>query len=191
VAAPIRLTASHNGGLAISYQPLRMETRVCLSYLSTCSDMLLLVCVTHTSQQSFDLSDQGLPLMRRSFDTRVSIRIGNGLSVGLIQALATLVLVSTFIYLEKAAKLASLPRSTGICDCLVRRDPLLSRLSGAYQGSVSVSYPRFQRDKRIASTRPDSFLFHCRCYPRPATFETLQRGLLLILVLLASVAQPK
>ena len=83
---------------------------MCLSYLSTCSDMLLLVCVTHTSQQSFDPSDQGLPLMRRSFDTRVSISIENGLSVGLVQALATLVLVSTHIYLEKAAKLAAIYR---------------------------------------------------------------------------------
>jgi hypothetical protein len=46
--------------------------------------------------------------MRRSFDTRVSISIGNGLSVGLLQALATLVLVSTDIYLEKAAKLAAI-----------------------------------------------------------------------------------
>ena len=41
--------------------------------------------------------------MRRSFDTRVSISVENGLSIGLIQALATLVLVSTYIYLEKAA----------------------------------------------------------------------------------------
>ena len=50
LAAPIRLTASHSGGFATSYQPLRMETRVCPSYLSACSDMLLLVCVAHTSQ---------------------------------------------------------------------------------------------------------------------------------------------
>jgi hypothetical protein len=35
--------------------------------------------------------------MRRSFDTRVSISIENGLSVGLVQALATLVLVSTVV----------------------------------------------------------------------------------------------
>ena len=104
MAAPIRLTASHSGGSAISYRPLCMETRVCLSYLSTCSDMLLLVCVTHTSQQSFDPSDQGLPLMRRSFDTRVSISIENGLLIGLVQPFATLVLVSTYIYLEKAAE---------------------------------------------------------------------------------------
>ena len=48
--------------------------------------------------------------MRRSFDTRVSISIENGLSVGLVQALATLVLVSTYIYLEKAAKLAAMWR---------------------------------------------------------------------------------
>ena len=48
--------------------------------------------------------------MRRSFDTRVSISIENGLSVGFIQSLATLVLVSTFIYLEKAAKLAAIYR---------------------------------------------------------------------------------
>ena len=68
--------------------------------------MLLLVCVTHASQQSFDPSDQGLPLMGRSFDTRVSMSIENGLLVGLLQA--TLVLVSTCIYLEKAAKLAAI-----------------------------------------------------------------------------------
>ena len=102
------VTASHSGGSATICQPLRIETRVCVSYLSTCSDMLLLVCVTHASQQSFDPSDQGLPLMGRSFDTRVSISIENGLSVGLLQALATLVLVSTYIYLEKAAKLAAI-----------------------------------------------------------------------------------
>ena len=72
--------------------------------------MLLLVCVAHMSQQSFDPSGQGLPLMRRSFDTRVSISIENGLSVGLVQALTTLVLVSTYIYLEKAAKLATMWR---------------------------------------------------------------------------------
>ena len=76
--------------------------------------MLLLVCVTHTSQQSFDPSDQGLPLMRRSFDARVPISVENGLSVGLIQALATLVLVSTYIYLEKAAKLAAIYRHLGL-----------------------------------------------------------------------------
>jgi hypothetical protein len=50
--------------------------------------------------------------MRRSFDTRVAISVENGLSIGLIQALATLVLVSTYIYLEKAAKLVGLPRWT-------------------------------------------------------------------------------
>ena len=111
----MRLTTSHSGGSAISYQPLRMETRVCLSYLSPCSDMLLLVCVTHTSQQSFDPSDQGLPLTRCSFDdTRVSISIENGLSIGLVQALTTLVLVSTYIYLEKAAKLVAIYRHLGL-----------------------------------------------------------------------------
>ena len=83
---------------------------MCLSYLSTCSDMLLLVCVTHTCQQSFDPSDQQLPLMRRSFDTRVLISIKNGLSIGLIHALATLVLVSTYVYLENTAKLAAMWR---------------------------------------------------------------------------------
>ena len=167
-----------------------METRVCLGYLSTCSDTLLLVCVTHTSQQSFDLSDQGLPLMRRSFDTRVSISIENGLTVGLVQALATLVLVSTYIYLEKAAKL-SLPRCGGICDCLAGRDALLLRLNGAHQGSVLIPYPRFQRDKRIASTRPDLSLFRCRCHGRTVTFETLQRGLLISMVLFTSCGQSK
>ena len=50
--------------------------------------------------------------MRRSFDTGVSISVKNGLSVGLVQALAmaTLVLVSTYTYLEKAAKLAAMWR---------------------------------------------------------------------------------
>ena len=105
----MRLTSSHSGDSATICKPLRIETRVCVSYLSTCSDMLL-VCVTHASQQSFDPSDQGLPLTRRSFDTRVSISIVNGLSVGLVQALATLVLVSTHTYLEKAAKLAAIYR---------------------------------------------------------------------------------
>ena len=52
--------------------------------------------------------------MRRSFDTRVSISIENGLSVGLVQALATLVLVSTHIYLENAAKLAAIYRHLGL-----------------------------------------------------------------------------
>jgi hypothetical protein len=41
--------------------------------------------------------------MRCSFDTRVSISVENNLPIGLIQALATLVLVSTYIYLEEAA----------------------------------------------------------------------------------------
>ena len=85
-----------------------------VSYLSTCSDMLLLVCVTHTSLQSFDPSDQGSPLMRCSFDTKVSISIGNGLSVGLVQLLATLVLGITHIYLENAAKLAAIYRHLGL-----------------------------------------------------------------------------
>ena len=49
--------------------------------------------------------------MRRSFDTKVSIRIENGLSVSLVQALATLVLVNSYIYLEKAAKLAAMWRN--------------------------------------------------------------------------------
>ena len=71
--------------------------------------MLLRVRVTHASQQSFDPSDQGLLLMRRSFDTGVSISIDNGLTVGLLQAtFATLVLVITYIYLEKATKLAAI-----------------------------------------------------------------------------------
>jgi hypothetical protein len=48
--------------------------------------------------------------MRCSFDTKVSISIGNGLSVGLVQLLATLVLVITRIYLENAAKLAAIYR---------------------------------------------------------------------------------
>ena len=48
--------------------------------------------------------------MRRSFDTRVLISIENGLSVGLVQALATLVLVSPYIYLNKAAKLTAIYR---------------------------------------------------------------------------------
>jgi hypothetical protein len=52
--------------------------------------------------------------MRRSFDTRVSISVENGLSIGLVQALATLVLVSTYIYLEKAAKLAAIYRHLGL-----------------------------------------------------------------------------
>ena len=89
-------------------------TRVYVSYLSTCSDMLLLVCATHTSLQSFDPSDQRLPLMRCSFDTKVSISIGNGLSVGLVQLLAALVLVITRIYLENAAKLAAIYRHLGL-----------------------------------------------------------------------------
>ena len=52
--------------------------------------------------------------MRRYFDTRVPISVENGLSMGLIQALATLVLVSTYIYLEKAAKLAAIYRHLGL-----------------------------------------------------------------------------
>jgi hypothetical protein len=52
--------------------------------------------------------------MRRSFDTRVSISVENGLSISLVQALATLVLVSTYIYLEKAAKLAAIYRHLGL-----------------------------------------------------------------------------
>ena len=81
-------------------------TRVCVSYLSTCSDMLLLVCVTHASLQSFDPSDQGLPPRKRSFDSRVSMSIKIGLEMGVVKPLATPVLFSTYIYLEKAAKLA-------------------------------------------------------------------------------------
>ena len=79
-------------------------TRVCVSYLSTCSDMLLLVCVTHTSLQSFDPSDQGLPHMKRSFDSRVSMSIKIGLEMGVVKPLATPVLVSTITYLEMADK---------------------------------------------------------------------------------------
>ena len=85
-------------------------TRVYVSYLSTCSDMLLLVCVTHTSLQSFDPSDQGLPHMKRSFDSRVSMSIKIGLEMGVVRPLATSVLLSTYIYLEKAAKLAAIYR---------------------------------------------------------------------------------
>ena len=85
-----------------------VETRLCVSYLSTCSDMLLLVCVTHMSLQSFDPSDQGLPHMKRSFDSRVSMSIKIGLEMGVVRPLATSVLLSTYIYLEKAAKLAAI-----------------------------------------------------------------------------------
>ena len=60
-------------------------TRVCVSYLSTCSDMLLLVCVTHTSLQSFDPSDQGSPHMKRSFDSRVSMSIKIGQEMGVVK----------------------------------------------------------------------------------------------------------
>ena len=81
-----------------------VDTRVCLSCLSTCSDMLLHVCVTHASLQSFDPSDQGLPHMKRSFDSRVSLSIQNGLEIGVVKPLATSVLVSTITYLEMAAK---------------------------------------------------------------------------------------
>ena len=49
--------------------------------------------------------------MRRSFDTRVSISIENGLLIGLVQPLATLVLVSTYIYLEKAAEPRAIHRN--------------------------------------------------------------------------------
>ena len=127
---------------------LRKKPKACLPLFAISDVILLQLCVTHASQQSFDPSDQGLPLMRRSFDTRMPISIENGLSVRLVHALATLVLVSTYIYLEK--RLLSLPRSRGICDCLVRRDALQPRLSGAYLASVSIPYPRFQRDTRIA-----------------------------------------
>ena len=44
--------------------------------------------------------------MKRSFDSRVSMRIKIGLEMGLVKPLATPVLLSTYIYLEKAAKLA-------------------------------------------------------------------------------------
>ena len=85
-----------------------LGTRVCLSCLSICSDMLLhdIVCVTstHTSLQSVDTSDQGLPPRKRSFDSRVSMSIKIGLEMGLVKPLATSVLVSTATYLEKAAK---------------------------------------------------------------------------------------
>ena len=64
-------------------------TRVYVSYLSTCSDMLLLVCATHTSLQSFDPSDQGLPHMKRSFDSRVSMSIKIGLEMGVVKPLTT------------------------------------------------------------------------------------------------------
>ena len=83
-------------------------TRVCVSYLSTCSDMLLLVCVAHASLQSFDPSDQGLPHTKRCFDSRVSMSIKIGLEMGVVKPLATSVLLSTYIYLEKAAKLAAI-----------------------------------------------------------------------------------
>ena len=68
--------------------------------------MLLHVCVTHASLQSFDPSDQGLPHMKRFFDSRVSRSIRIGLEMGVVKPLATSVLFSTHIYLEKAAKLA-------------------------------------------------------------------------------------
>ena len=83
-----------------------VDTRVCISCMSTCSDMLLHVCVTHASLQSFDPSDQGLPHMKRFFDSRVSRSIRIGLEMGVVKPLATPVLFSTYIYLEKAAKLA-------------------------------------------------------------------------------------
>ena len=72
--------------------------------------MLLHVCVTHASLQSFDPSDQGLPHMKRSFDRRVSRSITIGLEMGVVKPLATSVLVSTITYLETAAKLAAISR---------------------------------------------------------------------------------
>ena len=68
--------------------------------------MLLHVCVTHASLQSFDPSDQGLPHMKRSFDScrRVSRSIKIGLEMGVVKPLATSVLVSTITYLEMADK---------------------------------------------------------------------------------------
>ena len=62
------------------------------------------VCVTHASLQSFDPSDQGLPHMKRYFDSRVSRSINIGLEMGVVKPLATSVLVSTITYLETAAK---------------------------------------------------------------------------------------
>ena len=70
--------------------------------------MLLHVCVTHASLQSFDPSDQGLPHMKRSFDSRVSMSIKIGLEMGVVKPLATSVLLSTFIWQEKAAELAAI-----------------------------------------------------------------------------------
>ena len=72
--------------------------------------MLLHVCVTHASLQSFDPSDQGLPHMKRCFDSRVSRSINIGLEMGVVKPLATSVLVSTITYLETAAKLAAISR---------------------------------------------------------------------------------
>ena len=90
-----------------------LGTRVCLSCLSICSDILLhdIVCVIHTSLQSVDTSDQGLPPRKRSFDSRVSMSIKIGLEMGLVKPLATSVLVSTTIYQQKAAKLPRVHRN--------------------------------------------------------------------------------
>ena len=44
--------------------------------------------------------------MKRFFDSRVSRSIRIGLEMGVVKPLATPVLFSTYIYLEKAAKLA-------------------------------------------------------------------------------------
>ena len=60
VALSSRLKQRYGSASWCCLGKLATETRVCLSYLSTCSDMLLLVCVTHTSQQSVDPSGQGL-----------------------------------------------------------------------------------------------------------------------------------
>ena len=83
------------------------------------------------------------------------------------------------------------PRSTGICDCLVRRAPLLSRLSGAHRASVLIPYPRFQRDRRIATILPPWYRFDCRSHPRSEGVKWLQRGAPVTLVLLTSGQQPK
>ena len=46
--------------------------------------------------------------MKRCFDSRVSMSIKIGLEMGVVRPLATSVLLSTYIYLEKAAKLAAI-----------------------------------------------------------------------------------
>ena len=46
--------------------------------------------------------------MKRSFDSRVSMSIRIGLEIGTVKPLATPVLLSTYIYLEKAAKLVAI-----------------------------------------------------------------------------------